>query len=127
LLEKCNAKLGKHITSVDGNVFNIFKKYQWPGNVRELENTIEYAVNMCNSNVIKEQDLPNRLIRANKVVDKTLLDTIIPIKDLEKREIEKALIYFKNRNQSITCAANALGISRATLYRKLKEYEIKTI
>jgi len=126
LLEKCNDKLGKHIISVDENVYNTFKKYQWPGNVRELENTIEYAVNMCNSNVIKEQDLPNRLIKVNKVVDNSLFDDITPIKDLEKREIEKALLYFKEKNQSITYAANALGISRATLYRKLKEYKIKT-
>lgn len=124
LLEKCNDKLGKHIKYVNENVCNILKKYQWPGNVRELENTIEYAVNMCNSDTIAEDDLPNRLIRQNLGIDRPLDENITPIKDLEKREIEKALSYFENRNQSINCAAKALGISRATLYRKIKEYEI---
>ncbi len=127
LLGKCNDKLGKHINQVDENVFNIFMNYQWPGNVRELENTIEYAVNMCTTNLIEEKDLPNRLIRQNRMGDKSCFEGITPIKELEKKEIEKALLYFQNRNQSINCAAKALGMSRATLYRKIKEYEIKII
>ena len=127
LLGKCNDKLGKHINQVDENVFNIFMNYQWPGNVRELENTIEYAVNMCTTNIIEEKDLPNRLIRQNRMGDKSCFEGITPIKELEKKEIEKALLYFQNRNQSISCAAKALGMSRATLYRKIKEYEIKII
>ena len=55
------SKLEKHISKIEDDVLEIFMNYQWPGNVRELENTIEYAVNMCGSSVIKCMDLPKRL------------------------------------------------------------------
>ena len=127
LLEKCNDKLEKNIMGVDENVFSIFKKYHWPGNVRELENTIEYAVNMCNSNIIRKSDLPNRLIREQQILHEEINSTITPIKELEKKEIEKAMLHFKDKDQSILCVAKSLGISRATLYRKIKEYGIGII
>ena len=125
LLDKCNSKLGKNINIIDDDCLGIFMNYKWPGNVRELENTIEYAVNMCSSSVIKCMDLPNRL----KVSENTLKLSgnvrIIPIKELEKKEIQKAIEYFGHSKQAITKAAEALELSRATLYRKLKEYGIK--
>ena len=125
LLEKCNSKLGKNISKIDDASLETFMDYEWPGNVRELENTIEYAVNMCGSSVIKCIDLPNRL----KVAENTLMSSenvgIVPIKELEKKEIEKALEHFGHSKQAITKAAEALELSRATLYRKLKEYGIK--
>ena len=125
LLDKCNSKLGKNISKIDDASLETFMDYEWPGNVRELENTIEYAVNMCGSSVIKCIDLPNRL----KVAENTLMSSenvgIVPIKELEKKEIEKALEHFGHSKQAITKAAEALELSRATLYRKLKEYGIK--
>ena len=127
LLNKCNSKLGKHINNIDDVSLDIFMNYEWPGNVRELENTIEYAVNMCGSSVIKSIDLPMKFrsstpeknLESNKYVG------IVPIKELEKQEIQKALDYFGQDKQAITKAAMALELSRATLYRKLKEYGIK--
>lgn len=124
LLEKCNAKLNKNIKNVDNEVFNVFKSYNWPGNVRELENTIEYAVNMCSKDTITYEDLPNRFMKNNNNIKPDLNYNITPIKELEKKEIEKALKYFQNKNESITDAAKALGISRATLYRRIKEHKI---
>jgi len=125
LLDKCNYKLEKHINKVDDDCLEIFMNYKWPGNVRELENTIEYAVNMCGSSVIKCIDLPKRLKVPQSIVKNSKRQGIIPIKELEKKEIEKALEYFGHSKQAITKAAVALELSRATLYRKLKEYGIK--
>jgi len=125
LLEKCNLKLEKNIIKIEEDVLEIFMNYQWPGNVRELENTIEYAVNMCNSSVIKSMDLPKRLNRPLNTLENNKIVGIIPIKELEKKEIKKALEYFGHSKQAITKAAYALELSRATLYRKLKEYKIK--
>ncbi|AKL95348.1 sigma54 specific transcriptional regulator Fis family [Clostridium aceticum] len=127
LLSKCNIKLRKHIKEVDPQALDIFMHYHWPGNVRELENTIEYAVNMCNSSVIKKEDLPKRLISRDISLSPFKQERIIPIRDLEKREIQKAVAYYSNRKQNIAEAAEALGISRATLYRKIKEYDIKIV
>lgn len=125
LLDKCNSKLGKHINNIDDICLEIFMNYGWPGNVRELENTIEYAVNMCSNSVIKSIDLPKRMSASQITPEYNESVLIMPIKELEKVEIKKALDYFSDSKQSITKAAVALKISRATLYRKLKEYGIE--
>lgn len=125
LLHKCNAKLGKNISNINSDALETFMNYKWPGNVRELENTIEYAVNMCGSSTIKSMDLPNRLKVLENQFISNKIPGVIPIKELEKKEIQKALQYFGHDKQAITLAANALQLSRATLYRKLKEYDIK--
>ncbi|MCC5912417.1 MAG: sigma 54-interacting transcriptional regulator [Clostridiaceae bacterium] len=127
LLEKCNRKLGKDVEAIDSKVIGILKNYHWPGNVRELENTIEYAVNMCNEKTIKERHLPNRLVHRKKSYQEVIPETITPMKELEKREIQKAVAHFGNSKQAMTQAAVALGIGRATLYRKIKEYDIKAV
>ncbi|SCY45167.1 sigma-54-dependent Fis family transcriptional regulator [Alkaliphilus peptidifermentans] len=127
LLKKCNSKLRKNIREIDSMSLEIFMKYNWPGNVRELENTIEYAVNMCNGSVITKADLPKRLINRDMPSNITNECSITSIKELEKREIQKAVSYFSSKKHNIADAAEALGLSRATLYRKIKEYNIKTV
>ncbi len=122
LLDKCNRKLEKNINEVDSGAMAVLKAYQWPGNVRELENTIEYAVNMCGSDSISESDLPSRFKNLHIPGAAEISEAVIPIKKLEQIEIEKAIRCFGSSKQAITKAAQALGISRATLYRKLKEY-----
>lgn len=125
LLDKCNRKLGKSIEQIDEHGLETLMNYGWPGNVRELENTVEYAVNMCGSSMITNLDLPNRLSYTNKSFEKIQFKGITSINELEIREIKRAIEYFGNTKQAMTKAAKALGISRATLYRKLKEYKIK--
>ncbi|WP_350344582.1 sigma 54-interacting transcriptional regulator [Proteinivorax tanatarense] len=118
LLINCNLRLQKNITQIDDNVSEIFMNYNWPGNVRELENTIEYAVNMCNEHIISHEHLPARLLNSSTNI--TNNKDITPIKSLEKQEIIKALTTYKPSQ-----AAKVLGIGRATLYRKIKEYKIE--
>lgn len=127
LLNKCNSKLQKNIREINPQVFDIFMNYHWPGNVRELENTIEYAVNMCNDSSIKIENLPKRLLNKEVSPKSVSIEGITPIKELEKREIEKAIACYRNEKQHISMAAAALGLSRATLYRKIKEYNIETV
>ncbi len=122
MLEKCNRKLQKSIGEVDREVMALFMKYSWPGNVRELENTIEYAVNMSNSSNINKDCLPKRLVGSRSQGEPLILEAIIPVKELERKEIQRALEFYKEDN--ITAAAHALGLSRATLYRKIKEYRL---
>ncbi|MFZ5967935.1 MAG: sigma-54-dependent Fis family transcriptional regulator [Bacillota bacterium] len=126
LLEKCNRKLNKHIDHIARDVLNDLMNYQWPGNVRELENTIEYAVNMCNGAMIEKEDLPTRFKFAHHDDQKKEeTASITPMKLLEKNEIIKALNHYGKSKQAVERAADALGIGRATLYRKLKEYDIQ--
>jgi sigma-54 dependent transcriptional regulator, acetoin dehydrogenase operon transcriptional activator AcoR len=114
ILTKCNSKLKKNIKGVDKEVHNILESYPWPGNVRELENVIEYAVNMESTEFIQVSSLPLRL----KEVKHDYRG--YNLKDIEKSTIEQVLKIYKNRDD----AAKILGIGRATLFRKIKEYKI---
>jgi transcriptional regulator with PAS, ATPase and Fis domain len=100
-------------------VMEIFQSYHWPGNVRELQNVLENAV----------QWSPDLVI--NKDLIEPLLSTLTPHTDLEREshhEIisEKNIIlsYLKSFDYNKSKTAKALGISRKTLYVKLREYNI---
>jgi len=90
--------------------------YQWPGNVRELQHTIEKAVILCDSNVLTPDDFFFKpvLPGMNDVFDGT-------IEEMEKLMIQKIL----NKNgQNLSASADQLGISRQTLYNKMKKYRL---
>ncbi|MFT9496891.1 sigma-54-dependent Fis family transcriptional regulator [Anaerosolibacter sp.] len=125
LLQKCNHKLGKCVEGLETSALEILMNYQWPGNVRELENTIEYAVNMCSHHKISEVDLPKRLRSGEGEKQQNSVKGVMTIRELEYREIKKALRMCEGSKQPMDRAAELLGLSRATLYRKLKEYQFK--
>lgn len=118
LLKKCNSKLGKNIQGFSMEVFGLFIKYHWKGNVRELENAIEYAVNMEQGNIIAISSLPARMrskvSKCNSIEDRK----IKTLEEVEREAIEKALRTYKSKDK----AAAALGIGRATMFRKVKKY-----
>jgi DNA-binding NtrC family response regulator len=88
--------------------------YSWPGNVRELQHTIEKAVILSEGEWITSVDL-NLSISAKPVLP-TSLKTL---EDLEKDALERALV---NHGGNIVQAAKTLGITRQTLYNKMKKY-----
>lgn len=113
-------KMNKKISGFKMEVLDHLKQYNWPGNVRELENAIEYAVNMTSDRWLEMEDLPERI----RVIDtsvEVLDEEIKPIAMLEKEEILKAIQKFGRSRKGVNEAASALGISRATIYRRLKE------
>lgn len=111
-------KLEKNVTTIDLSAKNVLENYMWPGNIRELENTIEYAVNMCDQRTIQVKDLPPKLKESEK---NDVNRKVCSLQKLEKREIIKAIEVFKG---DYALAYKTLGISRATFYRKLKKYGI---
>jgi len=94
------------------------KEYSWPGNVRELENCMEYALNVSRTRVIHKEDLQQRIL--GKEYSKEENDTIETLEKTEEKMIKKALVRCKSINE----AAKLLGIGQATIYRKMKKYEI---
>ena len=90
----------------------------WPGNVRELENSIEHAVVLAKGDQIELSDLPTSLLEARPFESTSL--TII---ETEELAIRKAL---EDNDWNKTEAARKLGISRSTLYEKLKKLRIST-
>ncbi|HBV96801.1 MAG: hypothetical protein JL50_15530 [Peptococcaceae bacterium BICA1-7] len=106
---------------------DIIVNYPWPGNVRELANVVYQAAALSEGNTICAGHLPDRLLNTNKkvsVLGAMGTDNLVSpprLKEIEKSAIIYALQYFKG---NIKAAAQALGIGRATMHRKLKEYGI---
>jgi DNA-binding NtrC family response regulator len=88
-------------------------EYSWPGNIRELQNTIEKAVILSESSIIKPQGLYLRPAPEIKS-----LDSIATLEEMEEKMIRLAL---DKNNGNFTAAAEQLGITRQTLYNRIKK------
>ena len=123
-LSKYAMRMNKNITDISSETIDALGRYSWPGNIRELENSIEYAVNVETTNIIMLDSLPNR-IKAD--VETTISEMEHPkkmndtIRDVELNEILGAINKFGWTTTGKQTAANHLGISLATLYRRLKK------
>jgi len=113
---------------------NALMNYNWPGNIRELENTIERAVILGRSERIRLDDLPEKIRSCYDHRIQTLSalaakppvraeSALIPFtpEETEKDAITRAL---RSTNGNVTRAAEQLGFSRRTMYRKMKKYDI---
>ena len=125
MIHEYSVKLEKNVDGIDDLALDIMKKYKWPGNVRELQNSIEYSVNMAQGNLITVDVLPKSILEYEQEVEETGTSVIETLEELEKREIKKALKRYSVYKKDKDLAAKALGISRATLYRKIEKYNIK--
>ncbi len=101
---------------ISPQVRRIILAYDWPGNVRELENTVIYFLNSMKGSTVTVNDLPPAL--------KAGADVAVNLKTLEELEKQNIIQTLKQCNRNITLAAASLGITRATLYRKIKKYKI---
>ena len=119
-LEHYARVLGKKINGITPDAAAILNRYHWPGNVRELSNVIEYAVTMTSGQYISAEVLPKRIKTEQKVI---MPSGILNLKVLEREAIMRALEAAVTEGGKDD-AARLLGISRATLYRKIKEYSI---
>lgn len=132
-LAKYCDRFGKRLAPMDGAVLDSFRAYAWPGNVREFENAIEYMVNMMpDGGPLHPGLLPRKLIGSlgqdmqPAAPSSGASDAIplLPLKALEHRAIAAALKHFGSDTKGKKLAAESLQIGIATLYRKIKEYDI---
>lgn len=117
-LLKLNPRLNKNVIHINPKVLELFKNHHWPGNIRELQNVLERAVNVASSDSIEPSDLPDFILGSEQ---NTIKHAAMPLEKYEKQLIV-SLMEEKKGNR--TKVAQALGISRTTLYRKLFEYKI---
>lgn len=94
------------------------QKYSWPGNVRELQHAIEKAVILSDKSCIGAEDF---LLQIDQSPTELASLEGISLQDMEKKVIENSL---KTNDGNITAVANELGITRATLYSKMKKYQL---
>lgn len=117
---------------IDSSAIARLKEYKWEGNIRELRNIIEKAYCLCDSDIITEKYLLN-LINGKEKLEKSFseeniskldlkVEDIQPLKLVEEQNIKNALIVCDGNAEE---AAKVLGISRATIYRKINKYKIK--
>lgn len=123
LVVKYAERVGKRILGLDDEAMRLVRAYAWPGNVRELENALEYAVTMATGERIQVSDFPLGL-QTMKPPSQSADNNKPVLKELEKTAIVEALEKFGTSVKGKEMAAKHLGISRATLYRRLKELEV---
>jgi len=131
-LERIARREGRAGLSFTPEAQSLLERYDYPGNVRELENAIEHAVAVSEGEAITAADLPSalrspRLLtgeRARAGAPGAVADALRPrerwsLAEVEKEHIQKVLAFHRG---NATSAAKQLGISRTTLWRKLRHY-----
>jgi DNA-binding NtrC family response regulator len=119
-IEVFNERLGKKVIRFSQETMDLIFRYHWPGNVRQLENAVERAMVMCKREVVQPEDLPQELRPGDSQLSgwgakDTCLGT------LEREHIRSILQQCKwNKFR----AAQIMGISRSTLYSKMKKHEL---
>jgi DNA-binding NtrC family response regulator len=126
LARKAKSKSPKKLSP---GALSLLMSYDWPGNVRELEHVLEGAVLLSTGDHIEESDLSmyfHRPDRSSAVMPSaaanSIPESVVCLEDIERHHIEKTLKQF---NYSRSKTAEALGISKKTLYLKIKRYGMK--
>jgi DNA-binding NtrC family response regulator len=117
-LARASGKLGRPLRLAPATLERLLR-YPWPGNVRELENAIERAAILARGEVIEPDDLPPHVSAGLQLGPSPALPRQITLAEAERALILQTLERFGGNH---TSAAEALGIGRTTLWRKLKEY-----
>jgi len=123
-LDKQRQKRNHRFEGISQPALEILKRYRWPGNVRELENLIERVVTLNDDVLIRPEHLPAEITGSNPmIVNPTIgLPESGVLESMEKDMIERVL---RETRFNKRWAADRLGISRPTLYQKLKRYGLK--
>lgn len=117
-IKKYNTQYNKQIFDITPEAQQILTNHYWSGNIRELQHTIEKAVIICTSTILKEEDFRLSEVK-NKKADTELSFTTF--EEMERKMIEAAITKYES---NLSLVASSLGISRQTLYNKMKRYNI---
>ena len=120
-LQKINYTLHKNVKKIPDDVMEILKNHAWKGNVRELENVLMQAIVLSKGDVLEKENLllkgiDGTELQANKVGGN------ITLEELERSHITTVLA---NNNWDVKKTCKTLGVSKATLYRKIDEYKLQ--
>ena len=127
IIMKFSMAMGKAVTGIEADAMDVLLSYSWPGNIREVENVIEYAINMEQSDTITVDSLPEKLVRKNKHVNSGSGTGMMHINLKTQLDSAERLIIRNCLNstgwslEGKRLAAEQLGISESTLYRRLKQ------
>jgi len=113
-------KYKKPVKFLDQSTIRLLQKYDWPGNIRELQHAIERAIIMTDNEALQPDDFFFLTSKGN-VMEKHEMEDSFNLEDVERQTIQKAI---KIHGGNISKAADELGLTRASLYRRLSKYDI---
>jgi DNA-binding NtrC family response regulator len=117
-LKQYAKKYKKQIKKISSEGLKKLNQHSWPGNVRELQHALERAVIMCDSDVLEADDFLLSPVGEKK--DEIQLETY-DLETIEKNVIKKVL---KQNQGNVTKAAEQLGLTRTSLYRRMEKYDL---
>ncbi len=128
ILERLSNELGRP-AELSAASLDVLEDYAWPGNIRELRNVLERALLLQGSGLLEPRDLHFETVGRRRVAPAAIMaaepeegQERLPLQEIERRHIEHIL---KRCESSIAPAARILGISRTTLYQKIKSHGIE--
>ena len=116
-LREYAGKYEKFYLKFSSKTLDKLMKHNWPGNVRELRHTIEKAVILCDSDVLK----PDDFIIAHPTQQTNNQEKPSTFAEIEKKALQIAL---NNNNGSVLKASKELGLARQTMYNKMQKYNL---
>ncbi len=128
MIEECCRERNLTVNSVHPDYLELLRHYAWPGNIRELRNEVRHSVLFCLDGVLTPNLLsPELLSQAQRAMSHSLGETVSTglsseVAKTEQEAIEDMLT-LHDFNRAAT--ARALGISRVTLYNKIRKYRIR--
>ena len=120
-IKRCNRDYEKRILGLSPEAMAMLAEYDWPGNVRELKNVIHRAVVVCTGDAITPQHLPKRIKPGHGPRRNIVLPVGTSFEEGERKLLETTLQATGNNRRQ---AAAILGVSRGTLYNKIKKYRL---
>lgn len=125
-IRRFSSEMQKPVYKIDDAFWNLLVRYPWPGNVRELQNTMEYVVNMMHADGVLHAELLSRYLTPETGDLPPALDlgSDWSLAHAEERLIRQCLQQYSSQKNGKKLAADQLGIGLATLYRKMKQYQI---
>lgn len=133
ILSRSSERLGVEVQRIQDSARQLLLSYEWPGNVRELENVLTRALVLCEGPELTMADLPPR-IRGDARDDDATGDsgnleqlTLADAVSKATERVEKAMIlaHLEEQGGNRTATAESLGISRKTLFNKMRQYQLQ--
>jgi two-component system, NtrC family, response regulator AtoC len=119
LLEQLGAEMNRRVEGVATDAMSLLMNHTWPGNVRELRNILERGMVVATGHVLQASDLG---LRRPPCIDAENGGTLASLEEVERHHIARVL---QDSDGNISLAARTLGIDRATLYNKLRKYQLR--
>ncbi len=131
IMKAIEAESGSSELDITPETLELLSSYHWPGNIRELRNLLRIAIAFCDQNIIKNEDLPDDFIlRLNSTYDLNtasnsgIRKNATPSNIRVDPKVENLVLCLRKNKWNITDTSHELGISRATIYRKMKKFNI---